>query len=158
MLRITLLLAVQMRVPRRLRPNLVALLAVLSTLGQLLAFVSVRPPCNWSLRDLAEPFAVAALELGYGGRGLGPSCAEGAPKGSSNVPVDIVYAWVDGSDPQWRAQFTQWSVGEKYRPGTIGECRFRSSSEICYALSKECQVADWPRHRTVCRINKYTVA
>ena len=60
-------------------------------------------------------------------------------------PIDLVYTWVDGSDPAWRQQYDAWS--ERMRPGeqAVHPARFRSRDELRYSLRSAWAYAGWFR-------------
>ncbi len=66
-----------------------------------------------------------------------------------DFPVDVVYTWVDGSDPAWQARKDE-VLREHSRPATapvsIDESRFRSHDELRYSLRSLAQFAPWIRH------------
>ena len=65
-----------------------------------------------------------------------------------DAPVDIVYTWVDGSDPSWRAEFERWSElsGRELGEGAFDEGRFRSRDELRYSLRSVWAFAGWARN------------
>lgn len=64
---------------------------------------------------------------------------------SFNFPVDIVYTWVDGNDPQWRKKKD--SYAPKKTPENsfevMSECRFRDNNELLYSLRSVAKYAPW---------------
>lgn len=63
-------------------------------------------------------------------------------------PVDIVYTWVDGSDPDWRAQMTK--VRDKLGLGgtessSVSDSRFTSREELRFSLRSLEYYASWVR-------------
>lgn len=63
-------------------------------------------------------------------------------------PVDIVYTWVDGSDPEWRAQMTK--VRDRLDLGTtesssVSDSRFTSREELRFSLRSLEYYASWVR-------------
>lgn len=65
-----------------------------------------------------------------------------------DLPVDVVYTWVDGSDPEWRAARARWQAVE--RPHERGdhadvEGRYRSRDELRYSLRSLWLFAGWVR-------------
>jgi hypothetical protein len=64
-------------------------------------------------------------------------------------PVDVVYTWVDGDDPTWRAEFDRWVSIE--RPDQHGDhavhaSRYRSRDELRYSLRSLWLNAGWVRN------------
>lgn len=66
-----------------------------------------------------------------------------------DFPIDVVYTWVDSSDPAWRRKFAAYS-GQELRQGfhqeARGEQRFRSRDELKYSLRSLSMYAPWIRH------------
>lgn len=63
-------------------------------------------------------------------------------------PVDVVYTWVDGSDPDWRARMlaTQRSVDlTNAEPSSISDSRYASHEELRYSLRSLEYYASWVR-------------
>jgi hypothetical protein len=64
-------------------------------------------------------------------------------------PVDIVYTWVDGADPEWaRAKAQAW---ELIHPGGLhefaaNEARYQSHDELRYSLRSVDYFAPWANH------------
>ncbi len=66
----------------------------------------------------------------------------------SAEPVDVVYTWVDGADPEWQRQ------KEKHTPGANGElhetatnqARFTSIEELRFSLRSLVRYAPWVRN------------
>jgi len=73
-------------------------------------------------------------------------------------PIDLVYMWVDGSDPDWRHRFEErtahthdgtaaGSPGETTKtPDAIAPWRFRDQDELLYSLRSVEMYAPWIRH------------
>lgn len=63
-------------------------------------------------------------------------------------PIDAVYLWVDGSDPQWQsrrdARLTE--RGQPPAPESASESRFRQHDELKYSLRSMSAFAPWIRH------------
>lgn len=61
-------------------------------------------------------------------------------------PIDLVYLWVDGNDPEWIAKKIKYTgaIGD----GSEGDCvgRYISNDELKYALRSADQYAPWLRH------------
>ncbi|MGP3691547.1 stealth conserved region 3 domain-containing protein [Streptomyces sp. IBSNAI002] len=62
-------------------------------------------------------------------------------------PVDVVYTWVDGSDPDWRArrELARRRAGPLH-PEADSPARFESRDELRYSLRSLEQHAPWVRH------------
>lgn len=63
-------------------------------------------------------------------------------------PVDVVYTWVDGDDPQWRAARDRRFAGttsDQARREASGEARFRERDELRYSLRSVHAHAPWVR-------------
>ncbi len=69
-----------------------------------------------------------------------------------DFPVDAVYLWVDGSDPEWVARKQAASAGANRADevlllsDSIAEARFRESGELRYSMRSLEQYAPWIRH------------
>lgn len=65
-----------------------------------------------------------------------------------NAPVDVVYTWVDGADPQWRARFQEWAgrTGRGPTDSALAEGRYRSRDELRYSLRGLHTHCGWVRH------------
>lgn len=65
-----------------------------------------------------------------------------------NVPIDVVYTWVDGSDPEWRAAKREALLARGHDPGpadAVDDARFRSYDELRYSLRSLELYAPWVR-------------
>lgn len=62
-------------------------------------------------------------------------------------PVDLVYTWVDGSDPAWLAAKQEALGGavDDLDPAALDEARFRSRDELRYSLRSVEMFAPWVR-------------
>jgi len=67
-----------------------------------------------------------------------------------NFPIDIVYTWVDGSDPNWiqekeswRSKFFNDSIQELDNPA--GDQRFRQNDELYFSVLSVMKFAPWVR-------------
>ena len=59
-------------------------------------------------------------------------------------PIDVVYTWVDGADPQWRAKKAQWSSSASdVIIDSADDSRFRSHNELKYSLRSLHRYAGW---------------
>ena len=62
-------------------------------------------------------------------------------------PIDVVYTWVDGDDPEWNAQRLA-ALGlpeSQYRAAATHAARFRSQDELRYSLRSLEMYAPWVR-------------
>lgn len=95
----------------------------------------------------------------YPGRAAFPV---GRALGRMTEPIDVVYTWVDGRDPQWRASFDEWSErggrgglegsglaatndGQTSSDGTH-PARYESDDELRYSLRALWLYAGWVRN------------
>ena len=65
-----------------------------------------------------------------------------------NVPIDVVYTWVDGADPEWLEAKNEAlrARGHEPRPAdAVDEARFRSHDELRYSLRSLEIYAPWVR-------------
>ena len=61
--------------------------------------------------------------------------------------VDLVYMWVDGNDPAWRAKRNQYmSGGEKKTTEGVNDARWRDNDELRYSLRSVEKYASWVNH------------
>ncbi|MFJ7205080.1 stealth family protein [Streptomyces sp. NPDC098789] len=60
-------------------------------------------------------------------------------------PVDAVYTWVDGADPQWRARRAQ-VTDEPYHEQAANSARYLNRDELRYSLRSLHLHAPWIRH------------
>lgn len=65
------------------------------------------------------------------------------------MPIDVVYTWVDGADPAWRARRDA-ALGETVargvaHPSATDESRFTNSDELRYSLRSLHRYAHWVR-------------
>jgi len=60
-------------------------------------------------------------------------------------PIDVVYTWVDGDDPQWNAARAAREGADSQREAA-GQARFRSRDELRYSLRSLHLFAPWVRH------------
>ncbi|WP_338105940.1 stealth family protein [Streptomyces coelicoflavus] len=63
-------------------------------------------------------------------------------------PVDVVYTWVDGEDPELRAKRERYSAGSDagIAAREVGESRYTSHDELKYSLRSLEMYADFVRH------------
>jgi hypothetical protein len=71
----------------------------------------------------------------------------GAPPPHITFPIDVVYTWVDGSDPAWRARMrTRWDETHTERhPLSANPSRFASRDELRYSLRSLEMYSGWVR-------------
>ncbi len=62
-------------------------------------------------------------------------------------PIDIVYTWVDGADPDWQAAFraTASTVGRSVDETALDPARFHSRNELMYSLRSVWAYCGWVR-------------
>jgi len=64
-------------------------------------------------------------------------------------PVDVVYTWVDGADPDWQAQRDEWIArdprADRRVPTATEAGRFRDNEELRYSLRALHQFVPWAR-------------
>ncbi|MEV5576534.1 stealth family protein [Spirillospora sp. NPDC052269] len=64
-------------------------------------------------------------------------------------PIDVVYTWVDGGDPAWRARRDaayERFTGETLHEQAANESRYTSRDELRYSLRSLALFAPWVRH------------
>ncbi len=64
-------------------------------------------------------------------------------------PIDIVYTWVDGDDPQWQARKAHYAHEadlETVNESSAIAARFQSRDELRYSLRSVAMYAPWVRH------------
>jgi hypothetical protein len=59
-----------------------------------------------------------------------------------NFPIDIVYLWVDGNDPEWKAKKNRYT-GTAEDTTALEEARFRENDELKYSLRSIEKYAPW---------------
>ena len=63
---------------------------------------------------------------------------------ASHEPVDVVYLWVDGADPEFREQLRSASAANaECDPRVNGSGRFRDNGELRYSLRSVIRFAPW---------------
>ncbi len=63
------------------------------------------------------------------------------------MDIDLVYLWVDGSDPVWRAKKAAYEQGgEPIASEAVDEARFVNNDELKYSLRSVERYAPWIRH------------
>jgi hypothetical protein len=60
-------------------------------------------------------------------------------------PIDVVYTWVDGSDPQWQRRRAA-VAGEGYHEQAANAARYANRDELRYSLRSLYLYAPWVRH------------
>ncbi|WP_230885372.1 stealth family protein [Streptomyces spinoverrucosus] len=71
-------------------------------------------------------------------------CAEPLPE-DVRFPIDVVYTWVDGSDPEWQRRRGAYGDGG-YHTESANAARYISRDELRYSLRALEQNAPWVRH------------
>ena len=62
-------------------------------------------------------------------------------------PVDLVYMWVDGNDPEWRAKRNRYMGGDnKGTSEGVADARWRDNEELRYSLRSVEMYASWINH------------
>lgn len=64
------------------------------------------------------------------------------------MEIDLVYMWVDGNDPLWRAKKARYAGTEEpgwQRADAAGDCRFVENDELRYSLRSAERFAPWIR-------------
>lgn len=63
------------------------------------------------------------------------------------MKIDLVYLWVDGSDPAWRARKKAFLTGETcVLEEADNEARFFNNDELMYSVRSVCRYAPWINH------------
>ena len=65
---------------------------------------------------------------------------------SGTEPIDVVYTWVDGSDPRWQASFAEYSQKERGASDALSKRRFKDHEELRYSLRSIYRFAPWVNH------------
>ncbi|MFC7621911.1 stealth conserved region 3 domain-containing protein [Microlunatus sp. GCM10028923] len=60
-------------------------------------------------------------------------------------PIDVVYTWVDASDPAWQQQFAGARPGGRQTQAATVAARFRQYDELRYSLRSIAEFAPWAR-------------
>ncbi len=65
-----------------------------------------------------------------------------------DFPIDLVYTWVDGADPLWRARkaLAMKAVDDTYQEESFSDNRYEDHQELRYSLRSVEQYANWVRH------------
>jgi len=61
-------------------------------------------------------------------------------------PIDVVYTWVDDSDPVWRSERAAVHPGEKLAADALSPSRTADRGELRYSLRSLAMYAGWVRH------------
>ena len=63
------------------------------------------------------------------------------------MQIDVVFTWVDGAEPTWRAEFERWAAADPVTtgPDARSPARYRDNGELRYALRSVWQFAPWVR-------------
>ncbi|MFJ2573668.1 stealth family protein [Streptomyces halstedii] len=72
------------------------------------------------------------------------ACADVLPE-DVRFPIDVVYTWVDGSDPAWQRRRADFGHGG-YHTESANAARYISRDELRYSLRALEQNAPWVRH------------
>ncbi|MDI2097964.1 stealth family protein [Ruicaihuangia caeni] len=62
-----------------------------------------------------------------------------------DFPIDIVFSWVDGSDPEYLAERSRYLAQHQLNPADAGATRYRQIDELKYALRSVKAFAPWVR-------------
>ena len=91
----------------------------------------------------------ATVHVGTGIYDSYPAFVRPDPFAAANYPIDVVYTWVDSSDPAWqsrrRAAVVE-SDGSELNPLAVNDSRFTSRDELKYSLRSVAAFANWVRH------------
>lgn len=63
------------------------------------------------------------------------------------MPIDVVFTWVDGAEPDWRAAFDEWSALDPTvtGPDARSPARYRDNDELRHAMRAVWRYAPWVR-------------
>lgn len=63
----------------------------------------------------------------------------------NEIPVDMVYLWCDGNDPQWleKKRNTMQKLNKEFDKEAVSECRFVQTDELKYSLRSLEKYAPW---------------
>jgi len=62
-------------------------------------------------------------------------------------PIDLVYMWVDGNDPEWQAKRNKYVGGSgNQSQEVVGVARWRDNEELRYSLRSVEKYASWINH------------
>ena len=63
-----------------------------------------------------------------------------------SFPIDVVYTWVDGNDPQWAVKKAYWQKKYGiYQPYAVSAARYRDREELKYSLRSVEENIPWVR-------------
>ncbi|GGR30469.1 stealth family protein [Streptomyces roseolus] len=107
---------------------------------------SVLPPSG-EIVPVPEPYFTSLAPRRTEGAPLVPARVETAvvPTDEVTFPIDVVYTWVDGSDPAWLRQRAEFS-GEGYHAEAANAARYLSRDELRYSLRSLHMYAPWVRN------------
>ncbi len=60
--------------------------------------------------------------------------------------IDVVYTWVDGSDPLWQASLNEYAKKDNASTLAIAKKRFKNRDELLYSLRSIYAFAPWVNH------------
>lgn len=140
-------IALRRRAQRRPRAHLArtsdrSALSIIVTVNVLImAAFGAHPPALWLAHHPASPCAHALSGDNLAGRAFEQLCAP---------PIDVVYTWVNGSDPEWQRQMLRYralhtEVGNASETQTATANRFRDSDELRFSLRSLEKHAPWVR-------------
>lgn len=93
-----------------------------------------------------EEFALEPSTTGAGRECLVPAVLTETMLEDIDFPIDAVYTWVDGADPNWIASKRRLEAqlsGREYHPEANHEARFESKDELKYSLRSLEYFAPW---------------
>ncbi|EOI3555016.1 Stealth CR1 domain-containing protein [Cronobacter dublinensis] len=63
----------------------------------------------------------------------------------NNLSIDVVFTWVDDSDPLWREKYNRYRYGDsyKYNNAPCDSARYRNHNEIFYAIKSVTKHLPW---------------
>lgn len=76
---------------------------------------------------------------------------------SFDKPVDIVYLWVDGSDPEWQCIKAKYNNGPKKKPDADSNNRYSDHNELKYSLRSVWKYASFVNHIYIVTMNQRPV-
>lgn len=110
---------------------------------------SIAPRENRAARILDEGAARLVSAERDGRQVLMPRAFEQPMLEDVLFPIDVVYTWVDGADPEWltrKAEATGGSSPQALHEEAIDPARFRSRDELKYSMRSIDDFAPWVRH------------
>ena len=66
-------------------------------------------------------------------------------KNINDPPIDLVYTWVDGKDPNWQKEKQFWESKERIEDNSTYNCRFVDNDELKFSLRSVAMYAPWIR-------------